>query len=271
MTYFISKEINLSCLQFPGHVPLYDNVTGVRKCEMVWDNILCWDPTPADTISQQPCPGYINQFNTSAMATKYCTTNGTWFHHPTFNKKWTDYRACYTQPDLSQHIEHGERLQLIMTIGYGVSLCSLVLAVIIMCCSRLKSKSNTLHVNLFLAFIFRAVLSFAKQLLFVQGMGLEKDIRRLDDGSIGFIYEGSYPVKLKLRARLSYLNRGCRREELMTGGMKSVGDLYAEPFQGQISGHWACPGPPKFNDGRTQKKKHCELHIQQLTFYELIH
>ncbi|KAK0054288.1 calcitonin gene-related peptide type 1 receptor, partial [Biomphalaria pfeifferi] len=44
---------------------LYDNVTNTRMCEMVWDNILCWDPTPADTVSKQPCPGYVAQFNTS--------------------------------------------------------------------------------------------------------------------------------------------------------------------------------------------------------------
>ncbi|KAI8777207.1 glucagon peptide 2 receptor, partial [Biomphalaria glabrata] len=128
------------------------------------------------------------------MATKYCTQNGTWFHHPALKTKWTDFQGCLIQPDISaalEHIEHGERLQLIMTIGYGVSLCSLVLAVVIMCCSKLKSKSNTLHVNLFLAFILRAVLSFAKNLLFVNNIGLEKDIMRLE-GRILFIQEGTH-------------------------------------------------------------------------------
>ena len=41
---------------------------------------------------------------------------------------------------------------------------------------KLSSKSNTLHINLFIAFILRSILSFLKESLFVDGLGLEKDL-----------------------------------------------------------------------------------------------
>ena len=55
---------------------------------------------------------------------------------------------------------------------------------------RLHCKSNSLHLNLFIAFILRAIISFIKSSLFVEGVGLEKDIRRIDGGDIEFIDEG---------------------------------------------------------------------------------
>ncbi|CAL1526433.1 unnamed protein product, partial [Lymnaea stagnalis] len=154
---------------------------------------LCWDAALPNTVQRQPCPDYIHEFNPNEMAIRYCTPNGTWFNHPKLNKSWTNYTACHEPPNLQMDTEHGERLKLIQIIGYGVSLCSLVLAVIIMCCSRrLKSKSNNLHVNLFLAFILRAGLSFLKKVLFVNDLGLEKDIKRHADGRIAFIHEGPH-------------------------------------------------------------------------------
>jgi hypothetical protein len=33
------------------------------------------------------------------VAQRYCTSNGTWFIHPSFNKTWTDYTKCpYKSP-----------------------------------------------------------------------------------------------------------------------------------------------------------------------------
>ena len=52
---------------------------------------------------------------------------------------------------------------------------------------RLHCKSNSLHINLFIAFILRAIISFIKSSLFVEGVGLEKDIYRDGAGDIKFI------------------------------------------------------------------------------------
>ena len=58
---------------------------------------------------------------------------------------------------------------------------------------RLHCKSNSLHLNLFIAFILRAIISFIKSSLFVEGVGLEKDIRRIE-GDIEFREEGSVSI-----------------------------------------------------------------------------
>ncbi|BFZ01462.1 hypothetical protein BsWGS_04501 [Bradybaena similaris] len=166
-----------------------DSTSG-RGCEMVWDNILCWDQASPGSLQQQPCPNYIHGFDTNEFATKLCTPNGTWYRQSENSKHWTNYTACHTAYNIKVDEDHGERLKLIQTIGYGISLCSLVIAVSLMLCSRLKSKSNTLHLNLFLAFILRASFSFAHRILFVNGLGLKKDVEWKSDGTLAFIHYG---------------------------------------------------------------------------------
>ncbi|XP_059147560.1 parathyroid hormone/parathyroid hormone-related peptide receptor-like [Physella acuta] len=184
------KRINESMRNPP--TPGDDNST-TPYCETVWDNVLCWNASQANTTQRQPCPDYIHDFNPAEMAVRHCTPNGTWFYNHQYRKDWTNYTACTQSNNMVFHTEHGNRLKLISTVGYGISLCSLVLAVVIMCCSRrLKSKSNNLHVNLFLAFILRASISFIRSLLFIQDLGLEKDIRRLANGQVIFNHEGSH-------------------------------------------------------------------------------
>ena len=61
---------------------------------------------------------------------------------------------------------------------------------------RLHCKSNSLHINLFIAFILRAIISFIKSSLFVEGVGLEKDIQRNSVGDIEFIENAAVSVLL---------------------------------------------------------------------------
>ncbi|GFO30572.1 parathyroid hormone/parathyroid hormone-related peptide receptor [Plakobranchus ocellatus] len=169
------------------------NSTDPPRCPVVWDDIMCWDAAPPGTQQAQRCPEYIQKMNHSAFAYRYCEADGSWYYHKEYNKSWTNYLECLlNNTSFSHDVAHGDRLGLILTVGYGVSLLSLVIAVLIMYFSRLKSKSNTLHVNLFLAFILRAVLSFLKQFLFVQHLGLEKDVTRTDTGKLKFDEEGSH-------------------------------------------------------------------------------
>ena len=57
------------------------------------------------------------------------------------------------------------------------------------CCRRLQCKSNTMHINLFLAFIMRASLAFLKDRLFVGYLGLPQDITHVN-GRMEFVQEG---------------------------------------------------------------------------------
>ncbi|BFY98362.1 hypothetical protein BsWGS_01402 [Bradybaena similaris] len=180
--------------QCENRIKQFQNFTttnnSTKQCGMVWDGIMCWDASPPGKLQMQPCPDYLHGFDPQAFATKLCLPNGTWYEDQNTTKPWTNFSACHRPSNLQVFEEHGERLKLIQIIGYGVSLCSLVVAVLLMCCSSLKSKSNTLHLNLFLAFILRAFFTFLRQLLLVNGVGLEKDMERSPDGTVNFRHEG---------------------------------------------------------------------------------
>ena len=55
---------------------------------------------------------------------------------------------------------------------------------------RLHCKSNSLHLNLFIAFILRASVTFLKSILFVEDVGLNKDVIRKPNGKVVFIKDG---------------------------------------------------------------------------------
>lgn len=88
-----------------------------------------------------------------------------------------------------------------------------VLHELLLYCRKLSSKSNTLHINLFIAFILRSIMSFLKESLFVDGLGLEKDLKNVngvyrfrEDGTVSTLYIGKYspsfifaPVALVVR------------------------------------------------------------------------
>ncbi|KAH9524816.1 Parathyroid hormone/parathyroid hormone- peptide receptor [Bulinus truncatus] len=136
----------------------------------------------------------IFNFFKKEFAQKTCTENGTWWVHPVHNTSWTNYNACFYSPiDISSHIEIADNLILLYTIGYSVSLASLLVAVVIMLYwRRLHCKSNTLHINLFIAFILRASMAFTKDRLFVGGLGLPQDVRRVEGGKLIFLDEGMH-------------------------------------------------------------------------------
>ncbi|XP_048237256.1 parathyroid hormone/parathyroid hormone-related peptide receptor-like isoform X1 [Haliotis rufescens] len=170
---------------------------GPAPCVVAWDDILCWDETPPGTMAQQTCPDYVNGFNKNEFARRYCDENGSWWVNPANNYTWTNFSACEKPAiDLRYHADIANKLRLLYTVGYSVSLSALVVAVIIMlCCRRLKSKSNILHINLFIAFILRASVSFLKDLLF-KGVGLDMDVRLKSDGTYEFLDGPHWQCKL---------------------------------------------------------------------------
>ncbi|XP_048754612.1 secretin receptor-like isoform X3 [Ostrea edulis] len=171
------EDVRLSCRNV---IESYNASSIGLYCEPIWDQIMCWEATMAGSIAHKRCPTYIEGLQTDGYAKRQCTENGTWYIPPGRNASWTDFGDCIKNnknlysPAL---LEHLARIRLMYNIGYGVSLCSLVVAVFIMlCCRKLSSKSNTLHINLFIAFILRAFMSFLKESLFVDGLGLQKDL-----------------------------------------------------------------------------------------------
>ncbi|KAK6165905.1 hypothetical protein SNE40_022720 [Patella caerulea] len=161
-------------------------------CPSVWDKILCWPDTPAGTSASLACPDYVDDFNTQANASKYCTKDGTWFFDSNINQTWADYTHCVTSvSDLMR--SHVGRISIMYNIGYGLSLVSLVLAVFIMVkFKRLHCARNTIHINLFASFILRASISFMKENLLVQGVAFSADVKILPNGQLSYIEEGTH-------------------------------------------------------------------------------
>ncbi|XP_052091707.1 parathyroid hormone/parathyroid hormone-related peptide receptor-like [Mytilus californianus] len=142
-----------------------------RQCGQVWDGIMCWPPVEYGTTSVQQCPSYIHKVKPDGFATRRCLESGDWFVHPELNKTWTNYSGCVENitdnqslvPDVIQ--EHMPRIQIFYNFGYGISLISLLVAVILMIYFRkLHCQRNTVHINMFISFILRSIICFIKDI-----------------------------------------------------------------------------------------------------------
>lgn len=161
-------------------------------CNRTWDNIMCWPDTEAGTTAVQKCPDYINGFNTLSNAYRLSLPNGEWFKRPGGNTSWTNYTECTVHDDIQVVPklieEHIPGIIIMSNVGYGISLVSLVTATFIMIYFRkLRCRRNTIHVNLFLSFIFRAVLALTKDNMLVDGLAFSDDLQRSSDGTREFI------------------------------------------------------------------------------------
>ncbi|XP_025095429.1 secretin receptor-like isoform X2 [Pomacea canaliculata] len=192
-------EQELACLtSILDNPPLYSNGS---HCPPVWDKLMCWPATPAGTTAVQACPNYVNLFRSDENATRTCTEDGLWFVNPLTNETWTNLTMCL-MPDrphfpekLRTHLGH---IRLMYNIGYGISLGSLALAVLIMLClKKLHCPRNTIHLNLFASFILRASVSFMKENLLVAGLGFPSDVIQTPD-SVFFLNQNSPHWECKL-------------------------------------------------------------------------
>ncbi|XP_053373963.1 parathyroid hormone/parathyroid hormone-related peptide receptor-like [Mercenaria mercenaria] len=164
-------------------------------CNLTWDEMLCWDAAVAGSVAKQTCPPYVEDISRTGLAFRDCGEDGIWMHpdpETNITTGWTNYTDCFKEDPAFASIKHDlTRIELMSNIGYGISLVSLVIAVLIMCLSRrLHCKSNSLHINLFIAFIIRAVVSLLKDVLFVAGLGLQKDVIKVSHDKWVFSEEG---------------------------------------------------------------------------------
>ncbi|XP_041366640.1 secretin receptor-like isoform X2 [Gigantopelta aegis] len=168
-------------------------ITGVF-CNRTWDNVMCWPDTPAGEVAYQNCPDYINGFDHAESATKQCLLSGDWTTSNVTELAWTNYTLCIkgTKQPISPIIrENMPRVQLMYTIGYSLSLTALILAVaIVLYFRRLRCPRNMIHLNLFIAYMLRAVISLMKEILLVNDLGFDSDVTHASDGSMVFNKEG---------------------------------------------------------------------------------
>ncbi|XP_041671932.1 parathyroid hormone 3 receptor [Cheilinus undulatus] len=135
------------------------------ECNPEWDGIICWPLSRAGQLVSVPCPEYIYDFNHRGQAYRQCDASGNWEQVPSINRTWANYTECtaYLSFNHRRQEEVFERLHLMYTVGYSISLASLLVAVSILCYfKRLHCTRNYIHIHLFTSFICRAVSIFVK-------------------------------------------------------------------------------------------------------------
>ncbi|RXM27465.1 Parathyroid hormone/parathyroid hormone-related peptide receptor [Acipenser ruthenus] len=145
-------------------------------CLPEWDGIVCWPEGLAGKTVSTPCPEYIYDFNHKGHAYRRCDMNGSWELAPS-NRTWANYTECakfLTHYSQNHEKEVFDRLYLIYTVGYSVSLGSLMVAVVILgYFRRLHCTRNYIHMHLFVSFMLRAISIFVKDAVLYSGSALE--------------------------------------------------------------------------------------------------
>ncbi|KAG8140165.1 hypothetical protein E2320_002887, partial [Naja naja] len=95
--------------------------------------------------------------------------DGNWQLVPNTNKTWANYTECvlfFAPEQQDQEKELFDRLHIIYTVGYSISLASLVVAMCILCFFKhLHCNRNYIHLHLFASFICRAGSIFVKDIV----------------------------------------------------------------------------------------------------------
>ncbi|XP_015231453.1 PREDICTED: parathyroid hormone/parathyroid hormone-related peptide receptor-like isoform X2 [Cyprinodon variegatus] len=134
-------------------------------CAPEWDGIICWPRSRAGQLVSVQCPAYIYDFNHKGRAYRQCDVSGIWELEPSNNRTWANYTECtrYLTSNHRNVKEVFQRLHLMYTVGYSISLASLLVAIFILCYfKRLHCTRNYIHIHLFTSFICRAVSIFVK-------------------------------------------------------------------------------------------------------------
>ncbi|KAM4622361.1 parathyroid hormone/parathyroid hormone-related peptide receptor-like [Discoglossus pictus] len=150
-----------------------DGASHVLACPPEWDGITCWPPGPPNQLVSVPCPEHIYDFNHQGLVHRRCGASGVWVQASGLNRTWANYSECIAlgyPARRSQEKEVFERLGLIYTTGYSISLSALILALCILCYfKRLHCTRNYIHAHLFISFIFRAGSIFLKDSVLYSG------------------------------------------------------------------------------------------------------
>uniref|UniRef100_A0A8C0ABB1 Parathyroid hormone/parathyroid hormone-related peptide receptor n=1 Tax=Bos mutus grunniens TaxID=30521 RepID=A0A8C0ABB1_BOSMU len=154
-----------------------------RPCLPEWDHILCWPLGAPGEVVAMPCPDYIYDFNHKGHAYRRCDRNGSWELVPGHNRTWANYSECVKfLTNETREREVFDRLGMIYTVGYSVSLASLTVAVLILAYfRRLHCTRNYIHMHLFLSFMLRAVSIFVKDAVLYSGTALDEAERLTEE------------------------------------------------------------------------------------------
>ncbi|XP_049643485.1 gastric inhibitory polypeptide receptor [Suncus etruscus] len=133
-------------------------------CNGSFDMYVCWNYTAPNTTARASCPWYLpwHRHVATGFVLRQCGTDGQW-------GSWRDHSQC-ENPEKNGAFQDQtrilERLQVMYTVGYSLSLVTLLLALIILSFfRRLRCTRNYIHINLFVSFMLRAAAILSRDRL----------------------------------------------------------------------------------------------------------
>uniref|UniRef100_A0A8C0H633 Glucagon like peptide 2 receptor n=1 Tax=Chelonoidis abingdonii TaxID=106734 RepID=A0A8C0H633_CHEAB len=152
--------------------------TTLRRNILQWDidQFVCWPYSLPGNVSV-PCPSYLPCRKTLCLLSgsagnvyRVCLDQGIWQTEENSTDIWRDNSECseknHFAPQVKEHMLLST-LQLLYTVGYCLSLISLVLALLILLLLRkLHCTRNYIHINLFASFILRATAVLIKDIIY---------------------------------------------------------------------------------------------------------
>uniref|UniRef100_A0A3B4AX02 Vasoactive intestinal peptide receptor 2 n=1 Tax=Periophthalmus magnuspinnatus TaxID=409849 RepID=A0A3B4AX02_9GOBI len=131
-------------------------------CRGVWDSVACWDRAEVGQTVVIPCPRALRTFfSRNGNISRRCTSEG-------WSEVFPNISAVCGVDTSQDQLLFYVLVQALYTVGHSLSLLALTTGSAILClCRRLHCTRNSIHLNLFLSFIFRAVAVLLKdQVLF---------------------------------------------------------------------------------------------------------
>ncbi|XP_033855352.1 growth hormone releasing hormone receptor, like [Acipenser ruthenus] len=128
-------------------------------CKQNWDAVVCWPLAVVGETVNVSCPPVFSHFmKNPGTVSRNCTINGWSNPFPPY------YLACTVEDEIPVEEEsYFATVKVIYTVGYGASIFSLTIAMIILLIFRsLHCARNYVHIQLFTSFILRAVAVFIK-------------------------------------------------------------------------------------------------------------
>uniref|UniRef100_H3CRC2 Vasoactive intestinal peptide receptor 2 n=1 Tax=Tetraodon nigroviridis TaxID=99883 RepID=H3CRC2_TETNG len=136
---------------------LQEEEEAMSGCRGVWDSIACWERAEVGQTVTIACPRVLKTvFGRSGNISRNCTSAG-----------WSDIfpnitSVCGSNTSQDKLIFY-TLVQTLYTLGHSLSLIALVTGSAILCLFRkLRCTRNSIHLNLFLSFILRAVAVLLK-------------------------------------------------------------------------------------------------------------
>ncbi|XP_012862073.1 gastric inhibitory polypeptide receptor [Echinops telfairi] len=139
-------------------------------CNGSFDMYACWDYAAPNATARASCPWYLpwHQQVATGFVLRQCGSDGQW-------GPWRDHSQC-ENPEKNEVVQDQrlilERLQVVYTVGYSLSLATLLLALLLLSgFRRLRCTRNYIHINLFTSFMLRAAAILTRDRL-LPGPGL---------------------------------------------------------------------------------------------------